>query len=108
MKRNSIDTSLMREAASQATSLLRALAQEDRLLLLCEISQGECCVSELEERLDLHQPSLSQHLGVLRNEGLVQTRRDGKRIYYSIADMNALTVLNVLYKTYCINQLEEI
>jgi DNA-binding transcriptional ArsR family regulator len=101
MKRNTIDPQLMRDAAAQATALLRALAHEDRLLLLCELSQGEQSVSELEELMDLHQPSLSQQLGVLRNEGLVNTRRDGKRIYYAIESPAVLRVLKTLYDIYC-------
>lgn len=96
-----IDPIEMRHAAEEATSFLRAIAQEDRLMLLCQLSQGEMSVSELEESLDLHQPSLSQHLGVLRNEGLVNTRRDGKWIYYSIADDTVLAVLKLLYRNFC-------
>lgn len=91
----------MRIAAQAATSTLRALANEDRLLLLCQLSQGEKSVSELEELLDLHQPSLSQQLGVLRAEGLVDTRRDGKRIYYSVADPKVLQLLELMYALYC-------
>jgi ArsR family transcriptional regulator len=59
------------------------------------------CVSDLEEALDIRQPTLSQQLGVLRNEGLADTRRDGKRIYYRVADDNALRVLELLYRLYC-------
>ena len=92
---------LMRSAAGEATATLSALANENRLLLLCQLSQGEKSVSELEELLDLHQPTLSQQLGVLRTEGLVNTRRDGKRIYYSVADHKILTLLNALYELYC-------
>lgn len=95
------DVELMRKAAQEATSVLRALANEDRLLLLCQLSQGEKSVSELEELLDIRQPTLSQQLGVLRTEGLVNTRRDGKRIYYSVADINVLTLLKTLYALYC-------
>ncbi|MDR3415487.1 MAG: metalloregulator ArsR/SmtB family transcription factor [Nevskia sp.] len=91
----------MRAAATQATGVLRSLANEDRLLLLCQLSQGEKSVGELESLLDLHQPSLSQQLGVLRSEGLVRTRREGKRIYYSIARPDVLTLLNTLYGLYC-------
>lgn len=98
----SIDS--MRAAAGGATSLLFALANENRLLLLCQLSQGEKSVGELEELLDLHQPTLSQQLGVLRTEGLVNTRRDGKRIYYSVADSKVLTLLNTLYELYCPKQ----
>ena len=81
--------------------MLFALANENRLLLLCQLSQGEKSVGELEDLLDLHQPTLSQQLGVLRSEGLVNTRRDGKRIYYSVADSKVLTLLNTLYELYC-------
>lgn len=91
----------MRQAAGEATATLRALANEDRLLLLCQLSQGEKSVSELEDMLDIRQPTLSQQLGILRNEGLVSTRRDGKRIYYSVADPNVLAILGTLYQLYC-------
>lgn len=101
MKRAALDPALMREAASEATAMLRVLANEDRLMLLCELSQGERSVSELEESLDLHQPSLSQQLGVLRAENLVVTRREGKYIFYSIDDPAVLAILKVLYQLYC-------
>ncbi len=91
----------MRAAAEEATAALRALANEDRLLILCELSQGERSVGELEESLDLHQPSLSQQLGVLRAQGLVSTRREGKYIHYSVADRKALALLDTLYRLYC-------
>jgi DNA-binding transcriptional ArsR family regulator len=91
----------MRLAAAEATSTLRTLANEDRLLLLCQLSQGEMSVSELEAALDIRQPTLSQQLGVLRNENLVSTRRDGKRIYYAIADQKVLAILGLMYELYC-------
>ncbi|MBE9609762.1 ArsR/SmtB family transcription factor [Chitinilyticum piscinae] len=92
---------LMREAASRACALLKVLGNEDRLLLLCQMVDGEKCVSDFEALLDIRQPTLSQQLGVLRNEGLVSTRRDGKRIFYSIASPEAQQMLNVLYGMYC-------
>lgn len=95
------DMSMMRKAAAEATEVLRVLANEDRLLLLCQLSQGEKSVSELEELLDIHQPTLSQQLGVLRTMGLVNTRRDGKWIYYSIADEKVLVLLGAMYELYC-------
>ncbi|CNL61184.1 metalloregulator ArsR/SmtB family transcription factor [Yersinia alsatica] len=98
-KRMSID--LMRLAAGQACDVLRILANEDRLLLLCQLSQGEKAVGELEATLGIHQPTLSQQLGVLRSDGLVNTRREGKRIFYSIADSKILALLEVLYQLYC-------
>lgn len=99
--RTVIDPSRLRQAAGQAVGALKVLANEDRLLLLCQLSQGEMCVSDLEEALDIHQPTLSQQLGVLRTEGVVNTRRDGKYMYYSVADPKVLQVLEVLYRLYC-------
>lgn len=96
-----IDTEALRGAAAQAVAALKLLANEDRLLLLCQLSQGERCVSELEEQLGIHQPTLSQQLGILRGEGVVNTRRDGKNIHYSIAEPALLEILAVLYRLYC-------
>jgi DNA-binding transcriptional ArsR family regulator len=96
-----LDMKRMRRSASDATSLLRTLAHEDRLLLLCELSQGERCVSDLEMLLDIRQPSLSQQLGVLRREQLVATRRAGKHVFYRVTDARALTLLQTLYTLYC-------
>ncbi len=77
-----IDPERLRQAAGQAVAALKVLANEDRLLLMCQLSQREMSVGELEEALDIRQPTLSQQLGVLRMEGVVDTRRDGKRIFY--------------------------
>ena len=96
-----IDPDLLRGAAAQAVGVLKLLANEDRLLLLCQLSQGEMCVSDLESRLGIRQPTLSQQLGVLRNQGLVETRRDGKNIYYSVASPELLEILGLLYRLYC-------
>lgn len=102
-KHNILDITAMHEAAQEATAMLRALANEDRLLLLCQISQREQSVSELEQILGIQQPTLSQQLGVLRAEGLVNTRRDGKRIFYSVAAPKAMAILHTLYNLYCPN-----
>jgi DNA-binding transcriptional ArsR family regulator len=91
----------LRTAAGRATRLLRALGNADRLLLLCQLAGGERCVSELESLLDIRQPTLSQQLGVLREEKLVETRRDGKNVYYRIASPQALAVMRALYEQYC-------
>lgn len=96
-----MDIVRMRQAAGNASGLLKVLANEDRLLLLCQMVDGEKCVSDLEEMLDIRQPTLSQQLGVLRNEGVVETRRDGKRIYYRLASDEVLHLLNVLYGMFC-------
>lgn len=91
----------MRQAATDAAAVLRSLSHPDRLMLLCQLSQGERSVGELEELLGIQQPNLSQQLGVLRAEGLVDTRRDGKRIFYSVKDPKALQLLGTLYELYC-------
>ncbi|MEO5738048.1 MAG: metalloregulator ArsR/SmtB family transcription factor [Variovorax sp.] len=96
-----IDPQVLRSGASRAVGALKMLANEERMLLLCQLSQGEMCVSELEAQLGIHQPTLSQQLGVLRNEGVVETRRQGKNIYYSVSDRALLEVLAVLYRLYC-------
>lgn len=91
----------LRAAAQAASALLRALSNEDRLLILCQLTQGELSVGELEAQLDIRQPTLSQQLAVLRTEALVTTRRDGKRIYYSVAEGAVLAVLACLYEQFC-------
>ena len=96
-----LDIEPMRAAADQATRLLRALANPDRLLLLCQLSQGEKSVGELEDLLGILQPTLSQQLGVLRQEDVVTTRRAGKQIYYSVKDAKVLVILDQLYALYC-------
>ncbi|MFJ3054420.1 ArsR/SmtB family transcription factor [Herbaspirillum sp. NPDC087042] len=97
----SLSPELMRQAAGQAVTALKLLANEDRLLLLCHLSQQESSVSELEQALDIRQPTLSQQLAVLRSEGVVSTRREGKRIYYQVADARLLEMLTLMYHLYC-------
>ena len=99
--RTRLDPNLLRRAAAEAVAVLKMLANEDRLLLLCQLSQGEMCVGDLEELLGIRQPTLSQQLGVLRAEGVVSTRRQGKNIFYSIKDPAALEIMSVLYRLYC-------
>lgn len=96
-----MDIQQMRLAAKDAAAVLRSLSHPDRLLLLCQLSQGERSVGELEELLGIQQPNLSQQLGVLRSEGLVETRREGKRMFYSVKDPKALQLLGALYELYC-------
>jgi ArsR family transcriptional regulator len=91
----------MRAAAGEAVAALKALGNPERLLLLCQMSQGEASVGDLEALLDIHQPTLSQQLGVLRREGMVATRREGKKVFYRIADPRLLALLRALYKLYC-------
>lgn len=101
MSREVLDPFMMRAAAAHVADRLKVLANPERLLLLCQLSQGERCVSDLEEVLDIHQPTLSQQLSVLRNEGVVHARRAGKYIYYRVADEQLLQVLMLLYELYC-------
>lgn len=102
-----LDIADMRNAALKASSLLKVMANPDRLLLLCQLSQSEHCVSELESALDIFQPTLSQQLAVLRDEGLVTTRREGKQIYYAIASKQVMVVLQTLYEQFCSRNVEE-
>ena len=101
MHTSDLDVGEMREAAGRATAMLRVLANEDRLLLLCQLTQGEACVSDLEELLGIRQPTLSQQLGVLRAEEIVSTRREGKKIFYQVCDERVVSVLKTLYGLYC-------
>lgn len=99
---NKLDLQEMQAAAARACSLLKTLGNADRLLLLCQLTQGEFCVSELESMLGIAQPTLSQQLSILREEKLVSTRREGKQIYYSLASKEATEVIRVLYQLYCV------
>lgn len=91
----------LQNSAENATRLLKAMANTDRLMLLCQIARAEVSVGEIEDATGINQPTLSQQLCVLRDEGLVDTRRDGKRIYYSISNRSVLALMNVLYKEVC-------
>lgn len=96
-----LDLEWMRGQAAEVVSLLKVIGNPDRLLLLCQMLQGEYSVGELEALLDIQQPTLSQQLGVLRNEGFVATRRDGKYIYYRVAHPHVQVILETLHQLYC-------
>jgi DNA-binding transcriptional ArsR family regulator len=96
-----LDIETLRRSATDACSLLKVLGNPDRLLLLCQLTQGEYCVGDLASATGIEQPTLSQQLTVLRNNGLVSTRREGKQVHYSIASHQAQEVMQVLYKLYC-------
>lgn len=87
--------------ADDAARLLRALANPHRLMVLCVLSEGEVSVSELNARVPLSQSALSQHLAVLREDGLVETRREAQAIHYRLAPGPALAVVNTLHDIYC-------
>ena len=96
-----VEMELVRAGAHAACSLMKVLSNPDRLLLLCQMAEGERNVDELEEALGIPQPTLSQQLTVPRSESLVATRRDDKNIYYRLASPQALAVMQVLYAQYC-------
>lgn len=97
----SVDLAHMQQNAANAADLLRALGHQGRLMILCHLVPGEKSVSELETLLAARQAAVSQQLARLRHEGLVRTRRDGKAIYYSLADPRATRLLEVLYEIFC-------
>lgn len=103
MNHDTIAPTDMRVAAGRACSLMKVLANPDRLMILCELSTGERRVGELEDRLGIVQPTLSQQLTVLRDEQLVSTRREGKHIFYSLASPSALAVIRTLYQQFCVS-----
>jgi DNA-binding transcriptional ArsR family regulator len=95
------DIDAMEAQASRASSLLGALSNEKRLVILCQLVQQERSVSDLTELLEAPQSTISQHLGVLRREGLVETRRDAQTLYYSLAGNEARAILETLQALYC-------
>jgi ArsR family transcriptional regulator len=96
-----IDLQRLQGAADRAQALLKALSNRDRLMLLCQLVEGERNVGELEASVGIAQPTLSQQLSVLRREGMVATRREGKQIYYRIVSVEARAVIDTLYQLFC-------
>jgi DNA-binding transcriptional ArsR family regulator len=96
-----MDASALEDKAELASRLLKSLANERRLLILCHLIQGEKSVGELEKLLGLSQSALSQHLARLRKEALVSTRREAQTIFYSVASHEARAVLATLYDLFC-------
>ncbi|VVN79837.1 ArsR/SmtB family transcription factor [Pseudomonas fluorescens] len=107
LSENELDILQLRANADAAGKLIKALANPDRLLLLCQLSKGELNVSDLEALLGIQQPTLSQQLAVLRREELVKTRREGKQVYYRISSSAALAVIHVLYRHFCAGDANE-
>ncbi|HBF31438.1 MAG TPA: transcriptional regulator [Rhizobium sp.] len=87
--------------ATDAVTLLKALSHENRLLILCILCKGERTVGELEEMLQLQQAIVSQQLARLRGDGMVESRREGRQIYYSIANPSVNDVVALLYRLFC-------
>lgn len=91
----------MRRHAARACALLKAMGNEDRLMILCALSQGEMSVGELESHVQIHQPTLSQQLTVLRAQDMVSSRRDGRHVFYSVSSPAALATIETLYELFC-------
>jgi len=91
----------IQEHATEAAAFLKALANDQRLLMLCCLLEGSLSVGEINERVPLSQSALSQHLGVLRDAGLVTTTRQSQTIYYALAKGPALKIMEVLYTAFC-------
>ena len=87
--------------AHAATTLLKVLANESRLQILCQLVRGEKSVSELEEAVGLRQSAISQHLAIMRRERIVKTRRDAQQIIYSLASHDAQAIMEALYDVFC-------
>ncbi len=95
------DLALFQDSAARAAGLLKLLGNEKRLMILCQLAEGELPVGALQARIDLSQSALSQHLALLRAEGIVATRRDGQSIHYRIADPSALRIIETLAELFC-------
>lgn len=99
--RPSLDIDMLVENARTASDFLKALSHEARLVILCLLLEGEKSVTEIEQTLSLRQPAVSQQLARLRADDLVETRRDGKNIYYSLSRSEVRDVIEALHKAFC-------
>ena len=96
-----INPDQMRESAGAAEEMLKALANRHRLMILCQLVDGERPVGELAELLELRDSTVSQHLALLRKDDLVSTRRDGQTIWYALASEPVRKLVETLYEIYC-------
>ena len=99
-----VDIEMMERAADEASDLLKALANRHRLLIIYQLIDGERSVGDLAEFLNLRDSTVSQHLALLRKDGLVSARRDAQTIFYSIASEPAHDILKTLYQAYCVKK----
>ncbi len=97
----------MTDVAADVSELLKALSNTNRLLLLCQLTDQERSVGDLAGLVGMQMPAVSQHLALLRREGLVKGRRDGQTIYYSIAREDVREMMHFLYRTFCGDRLQE-
>jgi ArsR family transcriptional regulator, virulence genes transcriptional regulator len=101
------DIALLEDSAGRAAALLRVIGNEKRLMILCQLADGEVSVSAMQARVGLSQSALSQHLALLREHAVVATRRESQTIYYRIADPAALRVIQTLAELFCPPGMEE-
>ncbi|NTJ67684.1 helix-turn-helix transcriptional regulator [Agrobacterium rhizogenes] len=94
----------MASRAGEVANLLKTLSHQARLMIVCTLVEGEYSVGELEEKVDIHQPHLSQHLTVLRSSGIVETRREGKQIFYRLTEAKAAQLVAALYEIFCVKE----
>lgn len=99
-----LDIQAMHERAEEAVSMLKAIANQNRLLLLCQMVEGERSVNELAALLELPQSVVSQHLSLLRREGLVKGRREAQSIYYAIEDERVHKLMGTLFTVFCVEE----
>ncbi|TXI05497.1 MAG: transcriptional regulator [Rhizobium sp.] len=97
----------MASRAREVASLLKTLAHPVRLMLACTLAEAEYSVGELEEKLGIHQPTLSQQLGVLREAGIVEPRREAKQIFYHLTQEKAAYLIQALYQIFCAPEQQE-
>ena len=95
------DLRLFEESAGRAATLLRLLSNEKRLMILCQLADGEMAVGDIQSHVSLSQSALSQHLALLRTEGIVATRREGQAVFYRLDDPAAMRVIETLAELFC-------
>jgi len=96
-----IDPNIMREAADDASELLKALSNQHRLLILCQLIEGEKSVGQLAGFLGIRDSTVSQHLALLRRERIIAGRREGQTIWYRVESEPARAVMEILYHAFC-------
>jgi DNA-binding transcriptional ArsR family regulator len=101
VKTRDLDIDEIIASAREASEFLKALSHEARLVILCLLVEGEKSVSEIEQMLSLRQPAVSQQLARLRSDNLLETRRDGKAIYYSLARPEVREIIAALHNAFC-------
>tara|TARA_Y100000588_G_C13917697_1_gene780087 strand:+ start:201 stop:509 length:309 start_codon:yes stop_codon:yes gene_type:complete len=101
MNINNFDIHKMRDNATKAEQILKMVANQNRLMILCHLIHNEMSVSDLNKRVDLSQSALSQHLAKMRREGILSTRKEGQQVIYQIASNEVSTIMDTLYSIYC-------